>query len=213
MNKNYSKKAKVRYNVKRVRALVILLAFTAVLLIAEIYAWFTNQRNVSLNNLQGKVQVAEGLQISLDAKNWSSSINLGTEDANGQIIPSWTAYDAGIGNVTIKDDEEKMKALRHIIVKNLNVSETEKYINSLCEKKKNKKSTKYFVKDVKLFINTFEHAVSVMNDSGIGAIASVTESEENIVYSVSIPKSSAYCRRADIRGTDPAYSACAPSVI
>lgn len=113
----------------------------------------------------------------------------------------------------IKDDEEKMKALRHIIVKNLNVSETEKYINSLCEKKKNKKSTKYFVKDVKLFINTFEHAVSVMNDSGIGAIASVTESEENIVYSVSIPKSSAYCRRTDIRGTDPAYSACAPSVI
>ena len=113
----------------------------------------------------------------------------------------------------IKDDDEKMKALRHIISKNLNVSETERYINSLCAKEKKQTKTKYFVKDVRLFINTFEHAVDVMNDSGIGAVANVSEYEDSIVYSVSIPKTSAYCQRKKTIKADPVQSAYAPSVI
>lgn len=95
----------------------------------------------------------------------------------------------------IEDDEEKISALRHIIERRLNVPETERYINSLCGKEKKQTRTKYFVKDVRLFINTFEHAVNVMNDSGIGAVANVSEYEDSIVYSVSIPKTSAYCQR------------------
>ncbi len=114
-------------------------------------------------------------------------------------------------------DEEAMqeKAAMHIAEKALNVAETERYITSLCAEKKVPKSRpKYIVKDVKLFINTFEHAVDVMKSSGIGAVSTVTENSENIIYTVSIPKSSAYKSVAEkTLKTAPAHSACAPSVI
>lgn len=62
---------------KRLNSLILLIAFTAIMLIASTYAWFTTQKNVDIENLRGVVEVAEGLEISLDAKSWSQKINLG----------------------------------------------------------------------------------------------------------------------------------------
>lgn len=59
---------------KKLNALILLVAFTAVMLIVSTYAWFSTQRNVVLSGLKGAVNVAEGLQISLDAKHWVNSI-------------------------------------------------------------------------------------------------------------------------------------------
>ena len=67
---------------KRLNALILLVAFTAILLIVSTYAWFSTQKNVSLANLDGTVKVAEGLQISLDAKNWSSTIDFSRFNAD-----------------------------------------------------------------------------------------------------------------------------------
>lgn len=76
---------------KRIGNLILLIAFTSVLLISSIYAWFTTQRDVTITNLSGKVEVAESLEISIDAKNWSQIIDLNelslrndawSEDAN-----------------------------------------------------------------------------------------------------------------------------------
>ena len=61
---------------KRLNALILLVAFTAILLIVSTYAWFSTQKNVTLSGLKGKVNVAEGLQISLDALNWANEISL-----------------------------------------------------------------------------------------------------------------------------------------
>ena len=61
---------------KRLNALILLVAFTAILLIVATYAWFSTQKNVTLGGLAGTVNVAEGLQISLDAKNWANEISL-----------------------------------------------------------------------------------------------------------------------------------------
>ena len=61
---------------KRLNALILLVAFTAILLIVSTYAWFSTQKNVTLSGLHGKVNVAEGLQISLDALNWANEIDL-----------------------------------------------------------------------------------------------------------------------------------------
>ena len=109
---------------------------------------------------------------------------------------------------------EQEKAAEHIAARGLSVWETERYITSLCAEKKKKQKPLYIVKDVRLFINTFEHAVGVMKNSGIGAVSTVTESEENIIYTVSIPKSSAFQKRGQkSHRTAPAYSACTPSVI
>ena len=61
---------------KRLNSLILLIAFTAILLIASTYAWFTTQKNVSINNLRGVVEVAEGLEISLNGKTWGTKIDL-----------------------------------------------------------------------------------------------------------------------------------------
>ena len=60
---------------KRLNSLILLVAFTAVMLIVSTYAWFSAQKNVTIGGLKGTVNVAEGLQISLDAKHWSQEID------------------------------------------------------------------------------------------------------------------------------------------
>ena len=61
---------------KAIRKLIFLVAFTAIMLIMSTYAWFSTQKNVTIGGLYGQVNVAEGLQISLDALNWKNEIDL-----------------------------------------------------------------------------------------------------------------------------------------
>ena len=65
---------------KRLNALILLVAFTAILLIVSTYAWFSTQRNVLIKGLTGEVKVAEGMQISLDGSSWTSTIDLSKVD-------------------------------------------------------------------------------------------------------------------------------------
>lgn len=64
---------------KRLQSLILLTAFTCVLLIVSTYAWFTVQKDVNVSNIRARVEVAEGLQISLDALNWTQVLDLGSE--------------------------------------------------------------------------------------------------------------------------------------
>ena len=75
--------------------LIILIAL--VMFIISTYAWFSTQKNVSITNLNGTVEVAEGLEISLDAERWSNGIVLGTEEGQLSIIDN--AY-AGNRNIS-----------------------------------------------------------------------------------------------------------------
>ena len=77
---------------------IILLAL--VIFIISTYAWFSTQRNVSITNLNGTVEVAEGLEISLDAQNWSNGLVLGEEEGQLDIIDN--AY---AGNKNLKPSE------------------------------------------------------------------------------------------------------------
>ncbi len=61
---------------KRINSLILLIAFTAIMLIVSTYAWFTTQKDITLSNLRGTVEVAENMEISLDAKTWSQEIDL-----------------------------------------------------------------------------------------------------------------------------------------
>lgn len=69
-----------RSRIKKLRKLIFLVRFTAIMLIMATYAWFSTQKNVSINNLEGIVNVAEGLEISLDAKHWSQEIDFSDYD-------------------------------------------------------------------------------------------------------------------------------------
>ena len=111
--------------------------------------------------------------------------------------------------------EEEQKAAAGVVAKrNLSVAETERYVSSLLAKKERRPSRSlYVVKDVRLFINTFEHAMDVMNSAGIGAVSTVSESEDAFVYTVRIPKTTALREKRPKPPSAPAYPACTPSVI
>ena len=93
----------------------------------------------------------------------------------------------------ISEGKESLSAAKFIAEKELNVPETVRYIDRLSEQKKPKrKPPKFVVKDLRLFINTFEHAVEVMNSAGLCAVSTVTENEDNLIYTVCVPKEKAF---------------------
>lgn len=93
----------------------------------------------------------------------------------------------------IETEKGREEAAKYIAAKELNVPETVKYIDRILEREKpKKKKARYFVKDLRLFINTFEHAVEVMNSAGLGAVSSVSENEESLIYTVAVPKANAF---------------------
>uniref|UniRef100_UPI003FF01CB3 ParB/RepB/Spo0J family partition protein n=1 Tax=Candidatus Fimivicinus sp. TaxID=3056640 RepID=UPI003FF01CB3 len=84
------------------------------------------------------------------------------------------------------------EALSRIIDEKLNVAQSEKLIDQLLQKpvseKKGKKAPIKLFKDVRLFVNTLNHAVDTMKRAGISAASSRNETDEYIEYVVRIPK-------------------------
>ncbi len=92
----------------------------------------------------------------------------------------------------LSSGEERKAAAEHFAAKGLSVAAAEKYVSAILEKKPERKAPKYLIKDVRIFLNTFEHAVAVMNSAGLCAVSTVTEDDERITYSVSVPKNMAF---------------------
>ena len=91
----------------------------------------------------------------------------------------------------LSDEEERLRAARHIGEKHLNVAQTEQYIESLLsdiQQTEPARRPAYIVKDVRLFLNSIRHSVDVMRRSGVDAQVHREESEEAIVLTVRIPK-------------------------
>lgn len=65
-----------RKSKRRVNSLFMMLLLTTVLMVASTYAWFSANREVSITGITAKVAAAEGLQISLDGKKWSSTVSV-----------------------------------------------------------------------------------------------------------------------------------------
>lgn len=88
------------------------------------------------------------------------------------------------------ENEKLDAALEHIIEHNLNVAETDRYIEKLLEPQKPKVKPKYLpvIKDVRLFLNTVSNAVQVMKQAGIEAESTQREEEDFIEYIVRIPR-------------------------
>jgi len=61
---------------RKVRSMMIVLLLTAMLLVSSTYAWFSTNRKVQITDITARVVAAEGLQISLDASKWSSSVSV-----------------------------------------------------------------------------------------------------------------------------------------
>ena len=95
----------------------------------------------------------------------------------------------------IPDEDKQLEALKKICDNSYNVSETDAYIDKLLEAKKEPEIKAVpkrtgIMKDVRIFMNTINRAVSVMIESGISAVSQQTEFDDYYEYVIKIPKTS-----------------------
>lgn len=87
-------------------------------------------------------------------------------------------------------ESRRDKALTYMARNNLSARAADAYVESLLEKKK--KSRKLtMVRDVRIFLNTINHAVKVMTENGVPATTTSREEDGYIEYTVRIPTSAA----------------------
>lgn len=92
----------------------------------------------------------------------------------------------------IIDEETRQKVVSVIISKNLNVTETENYIDELKRKnnatmKKERRIIPLF-KDIRIFTNTVKQAVDMMKKAGVNADTKKKETDDYIEYFIRIDK-------------------------
>lgn len=95
----------------------------------------------------------------------------------------------------VADMNQRQRILMKVIEKQLNVRQTEEWIyaaieeQEIAEESEKKKPVRTFVaKDIRIFINTIDHAVTAMKTAGIQAQSERTETEDFIECTVRIPK-------------------------
>ncbi len=90
----------------------------------------------------------------------------------------------------IDDMGLRKKVLRTVCERKLNVSQTEELIEAALGRREPKQKAKrtFVAKDIRLFINTIDHAVDAMKTAGIEAKTEKKETEEYIECTVRIPK-------------------------
>ena len=90
----------------------------------------------------------------------------------------------------LPNEDLQIKVLKKVTENNLNVTQTDEYVDFLLSPKPpkpNQKSTRIF-KDIRIFSNTIKQAIDMMNKSGINAYSEKNETDEYIEYLVKIPK-------------------------
>ena len=92
----------------------------------------------------------------------------------------------------VEDTTVRRLILSEIITQGLNVTQSERYIDSVLKSKNRNKTknqkTRLVIKDIKILENTINKAVDTIRSTGIDAVKTQCETEEFIEYTVRIPK-------------------------
>ena len=91
----------------------------------------------------------------------------------------------------LTDPEQQLAAARHIGQRGLNVAQTEQYIDRLTAENRTeppRRRPTYIIKDVRLFLNSVERGVRLMQSAGVGAEVGRRDTEEEILLTIHIPK-------------------------
>lgn len=91
----------------------------------------------------------------------------------------------------LTDPEQQLAAARHIGQRGLNVAQTEQYIDRLTAENRTESPRRrpaYIIKDVRLFLNSVERGVRLMQSAGVGAEVGRRDTEEEILLTIHIPK-------------------------
>ncbi len=112
-----------------------------------------------------------------------------SEDSRHKIMSAGLSERHARALLRLTTEQQIKRALSIITEKHLTVSETEALVEQIAQSptKKRQPPTKLF-KDVRLFVNTLNHAVDTMRRAGIEADSAKSETEEYIEYVIRIPK-------------------------
>ncbi len=87
------------------------------------------------------------------------------------------------------EEDKRDKAIEYIVKHELNVKLTDEYINFMLAPKKSKKQNIIInIKDIRIFKNTINKAVVIMQKAGIKTELKETENDEDIFYTIRVPK-------------------------
>ncbi len=91
--------------------------------------------------------------------------------------------------LTLPDNPTRGRVLDIIIERHLTVSESERLINDVLRRKKSKNKPQLrALKDMRIFINTLNHAVDAIRKAGIEADTAKSETDEYFEYVIRISK-------------------------
>ena len=97
----------------------------------------------------------------------------------------------------LETDEMRERALSIMIDRRLNVEESERLIFQMNKRQQEPKGTvKKSFRDIRIFINTLNHAVDSIRKAGIDADSLKSETDEYIEYVVRIPKQAGMTARS-----------------
>ncbi len=91
----------------------------------------------------------------------------------------------------LEDPAKMLSAAQTAVKHNMNAEQLEKYIDRLADKQKEKKGKpmfKGYCKDLRLYVNSLNHTVSVMKSNGINTVMEKSEDEQTIRYTIVIKK-------------------------
>ena len=91
----------------------------------------------------------------------------------------------------LEDPEEQLHTLRHIIKASLNVAQAEQYIDKRLTELQTTPpagSRTFILKDVRLFLNSLDRGLRLVQEAGIGAESHREDTEDAILLTIRIPK-------------------------
>ena len=88
----------------------------------------------------------------------------------------------------LDNDEQRARALGIMLDRHLTVQESERLVEQMLAKTGKNRTSFRGVRDVRVFINTLNHAVDAIRRAGVDADAAKSETPEYIEYIVRIPK-------------------------
>ena len=91
----------------------------------------------------------------------------------------------------LTDKTRRLQVLERLAAEKLTVAQTERLVEDLLAGRVRRKPAKPLIRDVRVFFNTVNHALSIMRRGGIPAESTQREEEDYIEYVVRIPKKAA----------------------
>lgn len=100
----------------------------------------------------------------------------------------------------LPDEEHVATAIETVVKEQLNVEQTEQLVQSMLKRIPAKQGTRIFIiKDMRMFMNSIQKAVTTMNQAGIPVDTAKIENDNYVEVHIKIPKAAVYRENAPKR--------------